>query len=59
MKKHPKIITLNYLETLVALQEKKDNIAKIKNLNNIGEDRHSKQIFINTIWKERWIKETS
>lgn len=49
MKKYPKVITLQYLEALVSLQEKKDYIAKIKDLNNIGDDRNSKNIFINTI----------
>jgi hypothetical protein len=53
MKKYPKVITLKYLEALVAEQEKKDLIAKIKNLNNIGNDGETKNISINTIRQER------
>jgi hypothetical protein len=53
MKKYPKVITLKYLEGLVLEQEKKDLIAKIKNLNNIGNDGETKNISINTIRQER------
>ena len=49
MKKYPKIITLQYLESLVAEQEKKDLIDKFKSPNNEGlhnSDSNNKE-FIN------------
>ena len=41
MKKYPKVITLQYLESLVAEQEGKDLIDKFKSPNNINERLHN------------------